>query len=363
MAYIPFIDLQRQNAPLIDDIYKHLNDIIQESDFINGKIVTKLEERLCSYYNVLHTACVGSGTAAIFLALKALGIGEGDEVIIPTNTFIATAWAVCQTNATPIFVDCNLNDYTIQVEDIEGKLSKKTKAIIGVHLFGNTFNIEKVQETCKRYNLFMIEDCAQAFGSKYKDKFVGTYGDAGCFSFYPTKNLGAFGEAGAVMSSNQKIHTDICKIKNQGSSEKYIHDAIGYNYRLDSIQAAVLYTKLNHVEMWNQQRRSIAHIYIDNIKNKKLKNPNWNENGTYHLFVLLAEDRDKLIDHLSKCGIGYGIHYPVCCHLQKPFIICGYKKGDFNKSEYFSDHCISIPIYPELTENEISAVIHALNTY
>ncbi|MCI9448831.1 MAG: DegT/DnrJ/EryC1/StrS family aminotransferase [Clostridiales bacterium] len=360
---IPFMDLSRQNLIFKDEFISDITEIIKTNGYINGFYTKKLEEALSSYFHNYYSVCVDSGSAGLFLALRALGIHDGDEVILPTNTFISTAWAILQNNACPIFVDCDPNDFTIQHQLIEDKITPKTKAIIGVHLYGQPFHIDEVKAICKRHHLYLIEDCAQAFGAKYKGRKVGTLGDVGCFSFYPSKNLGAFGDGGAIVTKHATLAHEICKLRNQGSKEKYIHDVIGYNYRLDCLQAAIILRKLKFVDEWNARRNSIAHEYIMRIKNDKIKLPTWSFNHIYHLFVILADNRQKLIEHLNRHKIGWEIHYPICCHLQTPCKNSNYGEDDFECGEYLFEHCISLPMYPELTDEEINRVIHVVNLY
>lgn len=297
--------------------------------------------------------------------MRALGIQQGDEVILPTNTFISTAWAPAYLGATPIFVDCDLYTGNIDPKDVIKKVTKRTKAVIGVHLYGQPLEIEKIQEICKDYKLFFIEDCAQAFGAMYKNNYVGTFGDIGCFSFYPSKNLGAYGDAGAVITKNKHYYDKIGMLKNHGSNIKYHHEFIGYNMRMDSIQAAVLNVKIKYLLEWNKKRQEIAKIYNERIINKyitKIGEKNHSQN-VYHIYGIRTKNRDKLKKYLEGKDIYTSIHYPICCHLQKAFKYLGYTAGDFPNSELFMNECLSLPMYPELNRDEIEYVIKYINEY
>lgn len=360
---VSFLDLSRQNLKFKEGFISDITTIIETNDYINGTFTKRLEKALGQYFHNYYAACVDSGTAGLFLAIRALGIHAGDEIILPTNTFIATAWAIFQNNAQPVFVDCDPHDFTIQHQAIEEKITHKTKAIIGVHLYGHPFHVDEVKKICERHHLYLIEDCAQAFGAMYKGRKVGTLGDVGCFSFYPSKNLGAFGDGGVVVTKQAALFQEICKLRNQGSNEKYVHDVIGYNYRLDCIQAAIILRKLKYVDQWNARRSAIAYKYVMHIHNEKIQIPAWSSDHVYHLFVIIADDREKLIDHLNRHQIEWGIHYPVCCHLQVPCLNIKYTGDTFKYGEYLFEHCVSLPMYPELTDEEIDRVIQVLNLY
>jgi dTDP-4-amino-4,6-dideoxygalactose transaminase len=308
---------------------------------------------------------VNSGTSALQLALTALDIGEGDEVMVPSNTFIATAWAVVYRKAKPVFVDCDPFTWEIDHNLISDKISKGTKAIIGVHLYGQSFDIDPVKDIAKENGLFLIEDACQAHGATYRGKMVGSLADAGCFSFYPGKNLGTYGEGGAVVTNSKILADRISALRNHGSTSRYYHDEIGYNMRMGGMEGAVLNVKLKYIDKWNEQRKMIARNYKNAIRNTKIKFqfvPDFTD-PVYHLFVVTVDKRDEFVNHLNNHGISPGLHYPVSCHLQKAFDYLGYKKGDLPNSEYLADHCVSLPMFPELTDEEISRVIDAVNSY
>lgn len=325
----------------------------------------EFEQKFSNYIGSDYSIGVGNGTIALHLAMLALGIGAGDEVIIPANTFIATAWGVSHAGATPVFVDCEVDTWEIDSTKIEAAITPKTKAIIGVHLYGQPFDIDAVNEICVKHNLFLVEDAAQAQGARYKGKTVGVFGEMACFSFYPGKNLGACGEAGGITTNNEKYVKHIHSLRNHGSTERYYHDEIGYNYRMGGLEGASLSVKLNYLESWNNRRREISKKYYTGISNSKVKLqsiPSYAD-GVHHLFVVTVEDKEAFVKHLSDNDINAAYHYPVPCHLQKAYSSLGYKLGDFPNSEYLASHCVSLPMYAELTEEQVSRVISAVNSF
>lgn len=362
---IPYFDLKKQCGKIKPAIKKAFDKVYRDAAFSGGKYVTIFEEKFKKYVGVGHALGVANGTAALHLSLLAIGIGANDEVIVPANTFIATAWAVSYVGATPVFVDCDQKTWEIDPKKIEERITKKTRAVIGVHLYGQPFDVDAVLAITKKYSLRFVEDCAQAHGALYKNKRVGTFGDVGCFSFYPSKNLGAYGEAGAITTNNRLIANKIISLRNHGSVIPYRHDEIGFNYRMDGLQAAFLTEKLKYLDSWNKKRQAIARFYCQGIKNRKIKLqflPDW-AGPVYHLFVITVDNRDALRKHLDKNGAGCGIHYPIPCHLQKAYRFLNYKPGDFPNTEYLAKHCLSLPMYPELTKNQVKKVIDALNNY
>jgi dTDP-4-amino-4,6-dideoxygalactose transaminase len=293
--------------------------------------------------------------------MLALNIGPGDEVIIPANTFIATAWGVSHAGATPVFVDCD-DTWNIDVTKIEAAITPKTKAIIGVHLYGQPCDLDALLAICNKYNLHLVEDAAQAQGARYKGKTVGSFGIMACYSFYPGKNLGACGEAGGLTTNNDEIAAHLRSLRNHGCTVRYYHDEIGYNYRMGGLEGASLTIKLKYLEGWNNRRREIANRYHTEINNSKITlqlKPDWAD-GISHLVVITTEDKDGLVKYLLDNGINAAFHYPVPCHLQKAYGELGHKVGDFPISEYLASHCISLPMYPELTENDASKIIETL---
>lgn len=365
MNKINLLDLKKQYLGIKGEVSQALLKVCEETAFSDGPFVQKFEKNFANFCGVKYCEGVNSGTSALFLSLRALGIREGDEVIVPANTFIATAWGVSYNSAKPVFVDCDPDTWNIDSQKIEEKITSKTKAIVGVHLYGQPFDIGPVKKIARKHKLFLVEDCAQAHGAKYKEKHVGGFGEMGCFSFYPGKNLGAYGEGGAVVTNAKKYDVHIRSLRNHGSTEKYRHDEIGYNMRMDGFQGAILDIKLKHINIWNRRRKAIAKMYQKGITNPKIKmqfQPEWSD-SVYHLFVITTEDRFGLKSHLENNGIFPGMHYPVPCHLQKAYEFLGYKKGDFPNAEYLADHCLSLPMYAELTDQEVNYIIKIINAY
>jgi dTDP-4-amino-4,6-dideoxygalactose transaminase len=365
MTNIPFADLHRQFSKIKDEVLIEINKVLESNAFTNGFSVKDFEKSFADYCGVKYSVAVNSGTSALHLALCALNITEEDEVILPANTFIATAWAVIYLKAKPVFVDCNPDTWEVDPSMIQRKITKKTKAIIGVHLYGQTFDIDPVRTLAEENGLFLLEDACQAHGAKYKGRIAGSLAEIGCFSFYPGKNLGTYGEGGAITTDNEKLASRISSLRNHGSVERYYHDEIGYNMRMGGVEGAVLNVKLKYIDEWNEKRKMIARKYKSDIKNTKIKfqlTPEFID-SVYHLFVVTVEKREEFIAHLNKYGVSPGLHYPVPCHLQKAFDFLGYKKGDLPNSEYLAEHCVSLPMFPELTDEEISRVIEAVNCY
>ena len=362
---IDYIDLKRQYKNIKKEVRQAIDNVCFDAAFSDGPYVETFEKEFAKYIGTKYSLGVNNGTSALHLAMIALGIGRGDEVIVPVNTFIASAWAVSYVGAIPVFVDCDPETWQINPLKIENKLTKKTKAIIGVHLYGQPFDIDTVSNIVNRHKLFLIEDCAQSHGALYKGKKVGAFGKIGCFSFYPTKNLGTFGEGGAITTNKSVYRNKIQILRNQGSGKKYHHDLIGYNMRMEGIQGAVLSVKLRYLDKWNKRRREIAKRYHQLITNPKIKKqfqPLWAK-SVYHLFVVTVGNRNNFLKYLQVNGIGYGIHYPIPCHLQKAYRFLGYKKGDFPTAESLARHCVSLPIYPELSNKEVISIINVVNNY
>lgn len=362
---IPLFNLKSQYKNLMPEVRAAVNKVFSDTAFAGGPYVASFEKKFASYCNTKYAIGVNSGTSALYLALYILGIGPGDEVIVPANTFIASAWAVSYTGATPVFVDCRGDTFNIDANQIEKKIKKNTKAIIGVHLYGQPFDIDPVIKIAKKNNLYLIEDAAQAHGARYKGKRVGGAGEMGAFSFYPGKNLGAAGEGGMITTNNKKYSDRLQILKNQGAREKYYFDQIGFNMRMEGLQGAILEVKLKYLEKWNKRRRQIAKIYQKNIQNEKIKiqfQPEWAQ-SVYHLFVITTKNRDKLRKYLLDRGVGSGIYYPLPCHLQKAYQSLGYKKGDFPEAEYLANHNLAIPIYPELNDRQVRIIVDLMNKY
>jgi len=361
---IPCLDLKQQHQQVKKEIFEVFEKVYENTAFSGGPFVEEFEKAYSTYIGCDFTIGVSNGTIALHLAMLALGIGQGDEVIIPANTFIATAWGVSHAGAVPVFVDCN-DSWEIDPTKIEAAITSKTKAIIGVHLYGQPFDIDAVKAICDKHKLFLVEDAAQAQGARYKGKTVGTFGEMACYSFYPGKNLGACGEAGGITTNHEKYAKHLKSLRNHGSTVRYYHDEIGYNYRMGGLEGASLSVKLKYLEGWNNRRREIAEKYRSLISNPNItlqEKPEWSD-GIYHLFVITTDYKEAFVKHLANNNITAAYHYPVPCHLQKAYENLNYKKGDFPKSEYLAEHCVTLPMFAELSDNEVDRVISAINIF
>jgi dTDP-4-amino-4,6-dideoxygalactose transaminase len=338
--------------------------VLENTSFILGPEAESFENAFAGYVNARFCVGLNSGTAALHLAMLACGIGAGDEVIIPANTFFATAEAVSLTGATPVFVDADPIAYTIDVGRIEGAITPRTRAIIPVHLYGQPADLDPIFEIARGRNLRVIEDAAQAHGAEYKGKRVGTLGDIGCFSFYPGKNLGAYGEGGAVVTNDEQLAKRVRLLRDHGSEKKYRHEIVGYNFRLEGIQAAVLDVKLKHLDRWNELRRTHATRFAELLKDSELVLPAemTYARHVYHVYVVQSEARDGLQKSLSDAGIQTGIHYPIPIHLQPAYASMGHQRGDFPEAERQSDRVLSLPMFAELSEEQIERVTAAIRS-
>lgn len=358
--HIPLLDLKAQYKLIRPEIQKVINNVLGDTQFILGENVKKFEKEFAKFCGTKYAIGVGNGTDALYLALRACGISQDDEVILPTNTFIATAEAITLNNARPVFIDINPITHNIDISKIEQVISKKTKAIIPVHLFGQPAEMSSILKISKKYKIFVIEDCAQAHGAIYKGKKVGSFGHLACFSFFPGKNLGAYGDAGMVVTNNKKLAKKIFMLRNHGRLEKYEHEIEGTNSRLDEIQAAILRVKLRHLNQWNRARQKNAKIYdklfknIDNVITPKIIK---GTKSVYYFYVIRVKDRKKIQKKLKEKSIAAGIHYPVPLHLQPAYKYLGYKKGDFPEAEKDSEEILSLPVYPELIFNQIKYIV------
>jgi dTDP-4-amino-4,6-dideoxygalactose transaminase len=362
---IPCLDLKGQHQQIKKEVFEAFEKVYEQTAFSGGPFVEEFEKDFASFCNTRFAVGVNNGTTALHLAMLALGIGPGDEVIIPANTFIATAWGVSHAGAIPVFVDCDPLTWEIDASKLEAKINSKTKAIIGVHLYGQPFDMNAVQAVCKKHGLFLVEDAAQAQGAYYLGKPVGGFGEIACFSFYPGKNLGACGEAGGLTTNNPAYYKHLQSLRNHGSVVRYYHDEIGYNMRMGGLEGASLRIKLKYLPAWNQKRKEIAGKYHAGLKNSKIKmqvQPAGHD-SIFHLFVITTENRGELTKFLNGKNIFPGLHYPVPCHLQKAYASLGHKNGDFPHSEYLANHCLSLPMYAELTDEEVDYVIKTLNSY
>ncbi len=354
---IPMVDLKAQLREIKDEILSSFDEVIISTTFILGPKLKELEQKIAEYHKVSSAIGVASGTDALHLSLIAAGIGKGDEVITTPFTFFATAEAIIYVGARPVFVDIEPDTFNINPALIESKITKKTKAILPVHLYGYPADMDRIMEIARKYNLLVIEDCAQAFGARIR-RPVGTFGIAGAFSFYPSKNLGAYGDGGMVITDNQSLAERIRQFRNHGSSGQYIHDFIGFNSRLDEIQAAILLVKFKRIEQYNELRRKKAYLYNSLLKDSGVKTP-VEKDGVYHVYhqyTIRSPKRNEIQKKLRDNGISSVVYYPVPLHLQKALSFLGYREGDFPEAERASKEVLSLPIYPELEESVIERI-------
>ncbi|HKP35550.1 MAG TPA: DegT/DnrJ/EryC1/StrS family aminotransferase [Pyrinomonadaceae bacterium] len=359
---VPFVDLAAQYQSIRNEIDSAIARVIENTSFILGPEVEAFERAFAEYVSARFCVGLNSGTAALHLALLAAGIGAGDEVIVPANSFFATAEAVSVVGSTPIFVDADATSYTIDSGKIEKAITPRTRAIIPVHLYGQPADLDPVFEIARRHNLLVVEDAAQAHGAEYKGRRVGALGDVGCFSFYPGKNLGAYGEGGAIVTNDEKLAHRVRLLRDHGSAQKYRHDIVGYNFRLEGIQAAVLNVKLKHLDRWNDLRRRHAARYTELLTDAKLILPTEMAYArhVYHLYVVQSDARDQLQKQLADAGIQTGIHYPIPIHLQPAYASLGHKSGDFPEAERQADRVLSLPMFAELTDEQIKSVARTI---
>jgi dTDP-4-amino-4,6-dideoxygalactose transaminase len=360
---VPFLDLKAQYETLKTEILSEIQKVLENTAFAGGPFVKAFEDAFAGFCECKHAVGVGNGTDALWAALVALGVGPGDEVITVPNTFIATVEAISFCGAKPVFVDIEQKTYNMDPTLLEQAITPRTKAVIPVHLFGHMADMDTIMRVAKQHNLFVIEDASQAHGAEYKGRKAGSMGDIGCFSFYPGKNLGAYGEAGAVVTNNQALAEKVRMFRDHGQSKKYYHDMIGWNARMDGIQGAVLGVKLKYLPGWTEARRNNAALYNKMISTLAgIKTPAESENAkhVYHIYPILVKNREALIAHLDKKGISSGIHYPVPVHLTDAYKFLGHKKGDFPVSEQCADKLVSLPMYPELTKNQIKYIVDSI---
>lgn len=363
---IPFVSFECMHNEIRKDLDCAYKSVMDNNYFIQGEQCKNFEEKFAKYCNAKYCVGVGNGLDALTLILRAMDIGAGDEVIVPSNTYIATALAVSNVGAKPVFVEPLIKTYNIDVDKIEEKITKKTKAIIAVHLQGRSADMDSVNKIAKKYNLKVVEDAAQAHGAKYKGNRVGALGDAAGFSFYPGKNLGALGDGGCVTTNNKEIADKVRALGNYGSDYKYHHIYKGVNSRLDELQAAFLSVKLNHLDKWNTQRRKSASRYINEITNPQIELPLCSDNDyehIYHVFVIRCKKRDQLEKYLNDNGVGTVKHYPIPMHLQGAYKDLGILEGELPIAEEISKTVLSIPMYYGLTDDEISYVVNLINNF
>lgn len=362
---IPFVSFKPLENELELELRAAFEKVYFDSWYIEGNEDKRFEESFAEYCEVNYCVGCGNGLDALMLALKALGIGMGDEVIIPSNTFIATALAVVYSGAIPVFVEPDIYTYNIDPAEIEKKITPKTKVIIPVHLYGQPADMEPIMTVAQKYNLYIVEDCAQAHGATYKGKKVGSFGDAAGFSFYPGKNLGALGDAGAVVTNNKAMADKIRALGNYGSDYKYHHIYQGHNSRLDELQASFLNAKLSHLDYMNNARRKIALKYIEEIRNTLIILPKVikDVNPVWHIFAVRCQKRDELAEFLKSNGIETNMHYPIPMHLQRCFVNLNIPKGALPRAEEISSTELSLPMYYGMSEEAISYVIEKVNAF
>ncbi|GFZ33717.1 glutamine--scyllo-inositol aminotransferase [Clostridium zeae] len=392
---ISLIDLKAQYDTISDQLNSVVLDVLSSTNYIMGENVNKFEKEFSDYLGVKHSISVGNGTDALVIAMKALGIKEGDEVITTPFTFFSTAESISAIGAIPVFVDVNLDTFNIDVKKIEDKITKNTKAIMPVHIFGQPADMDEILEIAKKHNLYVIEDACQAIGAEYKGEKVGVLGDVACFSFFPTKNLGCAGDGGMIVTNNDNIAILTKALRTHGSGEngqkaynlingtdeklvvsgavndtvynplKYYNYLIGHNSRLDAMQAAILRVKLKEIDKWNDKRRDNARFYNENIKNESLIKPTEAEGRrhVYHMYILQSDNREAILEYLKDSGIATGVYYPVPLHLQKVYIELGYAEGDFPNTEYLSKRTFAIPMYAELTLEQKQYIVNVINDF
>lgn len=359
---VPFVDLKQQYASIKSEVDAAIARVIENTSFILGPEVRAFEAAFAEYVGARECIAVNNGTAALQLALMAAGIGASDEVIIPSFTFFATAEAVSVLGAMPVFVDVDPVSYTVTAAAIERAITPRTRALIPVHLYGQTADLDPILELAKKHDLHVIEDAAQAHGAEYKNKRVGARGSAGCFSFYPSKNLGAYGEAGAVVTNDEELAKRLRLLRDHGSTSKYAHAIVGYNFRMEEIQAAVLNVKLSHLDDWNDARRARAATYNASLSSAGLVLPEEMDYArhVYHVYAVQTANRDELQKRLTAAGVQTGVHYPIPIHLQPAYASLGYQLGELPVTEKLAERVLSLPMFPELSDQQIGRVAEVL---
>ncbi len=363
---VPFLDLKTQYRTISSEIDNALREVLESTAFAGGPFVERFEEEFARFCGCRQTIGVGNGTDALWFSLLSLGIGPGDEVITVPNTFIATAEAISFCGARPVFVDVVEQNFTMDPALLEAAITPATRAIIPVHLFGQTADMDPILEIARRHGLYVIEDACQAHGAHYKGKPAGSMGDAGCFSFYPGKNLGAYGEAGAVVTNNTDLAHSLKMLRDHGQSKKYHHGVIGWNGRMDGIQGAVLNVKLPYLPAANEARRKNAALYSEllaDVAGIRLPSEMEYANHVYHLYVVRVKERDEFMKALAGKGIGCGIHYPVPVHLQEAYAFLGHGAGSFPVAESCAAEIVSLPMFPELSNEQIHYVVDAIRGF
>src|SRR5438309_1397923 len=362
MTTVPYLDLEAQYNSIRIEVLTALEAVCESGRFAQGPATSDFEAKFAAYCGVDHCVSLNSGTSALHLALRCLDVGPGDEVITPAMTFIATAWAISYAGAKPVFIDIDTGRQTIRPSKLEAAITPRTKAIIPVHLYGMPADMDSINAIADQYGIPVIEDAAQAHGARYRGKRVGQFGQVACFSFYPSKNLGAYGEGGALVTNDAAIAHRARSLRDHAQNQKYFHDEIGYNYRMDSFQAAVLSIKLKRLDVWNAARVERARSYRKLLEGSSYKMPaNVSDSEcVWHCYVIETAERDRVRSALQDAGIQTAVHYPLPVHLQKAYAHLGYEPGDLPVTEALCEHCLSLPIYPELSKEKISRVTSIL---
>ncbi len=362
---IPFVDFKKQYGQIKKEVEKEVKEVLNSGHYVLGPKLENFEKKFADFCQVKYAFGVNNGTSALLLALLALGVKRGDEVITQPNTFVATVEAIVLAGAKPIFVDIYPKTYNLNPKLIKRAINKRTKVILPVHLFGRPNDMATILKIARKHKLFVVEDCAQAHGAKIRNKKAGSFGDIGCFSFYPTKVLGAMGEGGAVVTNNKKLAENIKKIRDHGSEKKYLHSLVGFNFRLEALQGAILGVKMKYLNQWIKARQRVAKIYHRLLKDLPLVRPFEDKisRSVYYVYVIRTKDREKMQNHLSEQGIGTLIHYPVPVHLQTAFRYLGYKKGDFPAAEKAAQEILSLPFWPEITGAEQKYVAQKIKEF
>jgi len=360
---VPFLDLKAQYETIKDEVAYTIQQVLDKTAFAGGPFVSQFEKEFAGFCKTKYAIGVGSGTDALWLSLLGLGIGPGDEVITVPNTFIATAEAISYCGATPVFVDVDEKTFNMNPGQIQSAITKRTKAIIPVHLFGQTADMDPIMEIARKHGLLVIEDSCQAHGAEYKGRMAGSIGDAGCFSFYPGKNLGAYGEAGAVVTNNEDLDKKIRMLRDHGQEKKYYHGMIGWNARMDGFQGAILSVKLKHLPAWNEGRRKNATLYsglLGGVPGVIVPGEAAYGKHIYHIYAVRVKNRDQLIARLGEKDIHCGIHYPIPLHLQDAYESIGKRMGSYPVAERVASEYVSLPMFPELSSEQISQVVENL---
>ena len=359
---IPLLDLKAQYESIRDEIDEAISGVLESASFILGPNVKALEQEVAEYIGVQHAIGVASGTDALLLALRAFGVGPGDEVIVPAYTFFATCGAVMLLGATPVLVDIDPVTYCIDTKHLETLVSARTKAIVPVHLFGHPADMDPIRDFASTHQLHIVEDNAQAIGASYKGRMTGGIGDAGCLSFYPAKNLGAYGDGGMVTTDDTALANELRRLRTHGWTQKYYTETLGYNSRLDELQAAILRVKLRHLEDWNERRRALARSYDDKLGQMGVRTPKTLDYArhAYHLYTIEVDDRETVIEELTVAGIGTAVYYPYPLHLLPAMSHLGHKPGDFPVAERAAKRTLAIPIYPEMSPEQVEHVVGVL---